>query len=989
MKIKLYKFLGVALTVTLLVSLMIGLVAAPAAADTLKWSTMSFPKTGADGNWFMDSTIDSLGPMSRAIDGTIYLAAEVDGEYSIFKSTDGRKWSETEYNKTTTDIVDYTIYAIACSSLDADIVYVANEDGEVYKTSNAGKKWAALAAPTLNGGRITGLDIGYIDEKPYDFISVAGGSTPGVFVLQEAVFAGAWDDLALDEDTLVVRVSPNFEDDQFIAAVYTTGSETWVTTKYSGSDWGTTVPEVELEPDGTAVTHIAAPYFATIFLPGNFDSDEDSGNMEYFVGIASTTEGEGDVYRIVTDNAFDRDIAGSDTGFNVTGLGGVGDAGDCYLLAAGNDGSAADKDTPNVYYSSDNGSSWTETKEAPAGADYYLGQAQVSVLVADDYADSGEAFMATVGDNTAVSFTNDFGKSCNQVSMISASATTVDSLAFGSRFLVVSPGSQLYRYDDTNWERTYLNANMTQVQTSPNGDAVFIIENTGKIRRSTDDGTRFSAQLSTPPAGFSGGWMVIDKNTVIVGGGGEVFKTTNNGTTWKTYDNGLGGSAGDVLAIVLSPDFDADETIIAATDLGYVYRSTDGGESWKKLTTGGFDSDSGATYAIFSADYADNGVMFAAGIDSSDNLVVQRYGVDGEGWEDITPNDDNGDWSTVPDTGGATGLVVGPEGTLYVSDYTAQGVFRSLNPTTSDTAKVAWENVTDKFTGTDANNIAQLQLTLGSNILWGIEGDDGYDHGNKIWMYEDTLTGKPTLSAPTDGSSTGRVDRADVAWSAMDGAKVYDIWVDTDPGFKSGSKKTLSSEVTSKVVTGLEDGQTYYWKVRVAAGEPVQSNWSVTWSFTTKLGAGEWNPFVGGVPEAPSNGATNVPLQPTFAWNSADWATGYEFVLAKDAAFSDTVASKTGANALSGTVYLCEQKLANSTTYYWRVRAISKTSNSEWASAVFTTEGTAPAAPKPPSAPPPPPPAPGTPAYIWVIIGIGAPLVIAVIVLIVRTRRVA
>ena len=48
------------------------------------------------------------------------------------------------------------------------------------------------------------------------------------------------------------------------------------------------------------------------------------------------------------------------------------------------------------------------------------------------------------------------------------------------------------------------------------------------------------------------------------------------------------------------------------------------------------------------------------------------------------------------------------------------------------------------------------------------------------------------------------------------------------------------------------------------------------------------------------------------------------------------------------------------------------------------------AAPEPPAPPeaPPPPPEPTTPVYIWVIIGIGAALVIAVIILIVRTRRV-
>jgi hypothetical protein len=291
---------------------------------------------------------------------------------------------------------------------------------------------------------------------------------------------------------------------------------------------------------------------------------------------------------------------------------------------------------------------------------------------------------------------------------------------------------------------------------------------------------------------------------------------------------------------------------------------------------------------------------------------------------------------------------------------------------------VKWEVVDDDFT--DAN-LDGLFLESGSNILWGFKADDS-------WYYEDTLTGKVTLSAPGDGSSSERLDSAELSWQELDGAVYYQILVDTDPGFKGTRYADETTKLTSLRVTGLEDGRTYYWKVRVAQGEPVWSNYSEVWEFTTAMGAAEWNPFTGGIPEAPYNGATNVPLRPSFAWNAADWAVGYEFVLAKDPNFTEPIVSKTGANALTATVYLSEEELDYSTTYYWKVRAISKTTNSEWAQGVFTTLAE-PAEPPPPPPTPTPPPPPTTPSYIWVIIGIGAALVIAVIILIVRTRRVA
>jgi hypothetical protein len=303
-------------------------------------------------------------------------------------------------------------------------------------------------------------------------------------------------------------------------------------------------------------------------------------------------------------------------------------------------------------------------------------------------------------------------------------------------------------------------------------------------------------------------------------------------------------------------------------------------------------------------------------------------------------------------------------------------MFRCLNPLTSDTAKVKWEQVEKDITAP----LESLRLTAGSNVLWGQAGPD-------IWEYEDTLTGEVVLSAPSDGTTSDREDEATLSWNDMEGADEYEIWWDTDPGFKA-AKETSTREVTGIKIDGLTDGTTYYWKVRVLAGEPVMSRWSEVWSFTTALGEPEWHPFKPSGNVAPAPGATDVPLKPTFQWNPADWATGYEFVLAKDAAYTDAIITKTGANALTTTVFVSDQELAVSTTYYWKVRAIAKTTESEWAQGVFTTMGPPPPKPTPPTKPPPPPP-PTTPVYIWVIIGVGAALVVAVIILIVRTRRVA
>ena len=112
----------------------------------------------------------------------------------------------------------------------------------------------------------------------------------------------------------------------------------------------------------------------------------------------------------------------------------------------------------------------------------------------------------------------------------------------------------------------------------------------------------------------------------------------------------------------------------------------------------------------------------------------------------------------------------------------------------------------------------------------------------------------------------------------------------------------------------------------------------------------------------------------------------YEFVLASNRAYANPLITKSGRNALKGTVFESEEKLDYDTTYYWKVQAISASSESEWPEGVFTTESAPPEKPTP-APTPPPAPEPETPAYIWVIIGIGAVLIVAMIILIVRTRR--
>ena len=171
------------------------------------------------------------------------------------------------------------------------------------------------------------------------------------------------------------------------------------------------------------------------------------------------------------------------------------------------------------------------------------------------------------------------------------------------------------------------------------------------------------------------------------------------------------------------------------------------------------------------------------------------------------------------------------------------------------------------------------------------------------------------------------------------------------------------------------------------------SKWSDTYTFTTGL--------LTPVRCSPICGAEDVIITPAFTWSEVSGASGYEIEVATNEDFDPIVASGTPTiNAWD-----CPE-LEYGTSYYWRVRAIKDGVVGSWTYCKFSTEEAPPEAPAQvwvcpqcgltfsseaalqahidaEHAPP------ATPVYIWVIIGIGAALVIAVIILIVTTRRAA
>jgi len=219
---EIHKILGIALTLMLVLSLGMVFTAAPAAADPDEWSTYDLPEEGADGDYFYDSTITAgPGPIARGIDGTFWVYVEFDGADELLRSidTEGRGWEATEYSA---DVGGGAIVAIAPSSIDADVVYVADAT-KVYKTEDGGDSFATVVESGLDladGEEISCLSVGYLaDDSPFVFIGTTG--SPGhVYYLDEEAFGAAWIDLELGGYAVYgLGVSPDFDHDTLVAAL--------------------------------------------------------------------------------------------------------------------------------------------------------------------------------------------------------------------------------------------------------------------------------------------------------------------------------------------------------------------------------------------------------------------------------------------------------------------------------------------------------------------------------------------------------------------------------------------------------------------------------------------------------------------------------------------------------------------------------------------------------------------------------------------------
>lgn len=143
----------------------------------------------------------------------------------------------------------------------------------------------------------------------------------------------------------------------------------------------------------------------------------------------------------------------------------------------------------------------------------------------------------------------------------------------------------------------------------------------------------------------------------------------------------------------------------------------------------------------------------------------------------------------------------------------------------------------------------------------------------------------------------------------------FTVEVAEDAAFNNvvGSVESYTTEASSASLKGLNEGQTYYWRVTSAAPNALGV---VSTTATFKYAA---NFDI----TSPATGATGLTLTPTIKWTAAETGAKYLVEISKDIDFATVAYSA----ETTGTSHAVTQPLSYYTTYYVRVTA-SKDSQS-------------------------------------------------------------
>jgi len=576
-----------------------------------------------------------------------------------------------------------------------------------------------------------------------------------------------------------------------------------------------------------------------------------------------------------------------------------------------------------VFLSTNNGTSWTQVNNG------------LTNTYVNAFAISGTNIFA--GTNGGVFLSTNSGTSWTQVNN-GLTNTTVWSLAASGRniFAGTNGGVFLSTNNGTSW--THVNNGVTYTVSSLAVSGTNIFAGTlGAVFLSTDNGASWT-QVNNGLTNSYVTALAVSGTNIFAGTYGGVFLSTNNGTSWTQVNNGLTNSyvtalavsgtnifagiyGGGVWKLVLLP---AAPTLASPangsgvlTNPTLTWNATAGALGYRLQVS----TDSSFSSTVFDQQGLKDTLQQVSGL-ANNTTYYWRVSATGTGgtsqwsatWRFTTVV---GAPTLSSPANGSTWVSTSP--TLIWNPSVGASSYRLQVSKDSSFSSTVFDQQGLKDTMQQVSGLAN-----GTTYYWHVSatGTGGTSSWSATWRFT-TVVATPTLASPANGS--GVSTNPTLTWNATAGALGYRLQVSTDSSFSSTVFDQQGLKDTVQQVSGLANGTTYYWHVS-ATGIGGTSPWSVTWRFTTVIGAPTLS--------SPANGSTGVSTNPTLTWNTSLGASSYRLQVSTDSSFSSTVFDQQG---LKDTLQQVGG-LANGTTYYWHVSATGTGGTSPWSATWrFTT----------------------------------------------------
>jgi len=856
------------------------------------------------------------------------------------------------------------------------VIYAAHSSGDLFRSTNRGESWSSI---TVVDGKNIMTNPTFVAVAPDDenYLAVAN-ATGGVFLSSDA--GANWDTLGdklttngVTVNDLAMSAEKGGKHTVAIAGTAAAAAVWHYEIGGVGADWTETSLDTGFAPEGGDVAGAVA------FSP-NFASDEVMVAVTANVGVAvylhiysfnqdNWNTGTFSAYpaEVVTHSAGDADVTGLDSASIAMAPDYLGSDDAMRIVFVGLTTDDTDEDEASGIFRMDDDDSTTlkdeqfihsvdfdgtnlvaghyDSTNVRRSSDPLASSPSVSSATSTKRAGGtgltiaafagSEVVVGTSGDESEFAISRDDGKTFNGLSLIDTDLDVLSDVA------VTPDGEKVYLVTADNatnlsvwrlassWERILsvpTAASDYIVRLAPDDDDIVYLADAGgtQIYYSSDGG---EGKWHTRVSRYAITDLAIegDGDVAYVLTTLHVSKSTNSGFTWATKkSHKISGPGGNMIASL------GEDKVLVAGD-GMVSYSTDGNETWTKLSDGigGYKIQATAT------GLADGDFVFAAVDNAGEDVYRWEIGEDDE-WDSI---------GTTPDDYNHYGIALA-EGVLYVlSTNTTSGVDsklgRSLDPTADDPSWSTVDSVGETFDA--APSALKVSISEGITKLWAINTLRAPNFP-ELFSYKDTLAlVGPTSKTPRDGADVS------VNWVSGQAFHVTLTWeTPSDKVMEYNLNVALDSDFDEKV------------------------------------------------------------LDETITKSSGTWDEG------------DIISAVCGLGAKYEVSFMPE------TTYYWKVR-VSSTGpvKSAWSEVrsfdigalpeqvepVIVEQPPAPVISVPPApaititppeivlppAPAPPPdivipsppaaPAPITPAFIWAIVIIGAILVIALVVLIIRTRR--